>query len=577
MPDSSLPSNNDITVFAETNYRNQKARFGIKLDDRRRHLYVLGKTGMGKTNMLQNMTIGDIVAGRGVGVIDPHGEFVEALLDYIPRSRINDVIYVNPADLDWPVAFNVLEKVSPEHRHLVASGVVGVFKKIWADSWGPRLEYVLRNGILALMEYEGSTLLGIMRILIDKEFRKGVITRVKDPTVRTFWVEEYTKYPDRFQAEAVAPIQNKVGQFLSSPLIRNIVGQTTTAFNIRDVIDDGKILLMNLSKGRIGEDASALLGAMMVTKLQLAAMSRVDVPEEARRDFYLYVDEFQNFATESFANILSEARKYRLDLTLAHQYITQLPEEVRDAAFGNVGTLVSFRIGADDAEFLEREFAPEFAASDLVNLAKYSIYLKLMIDGVASKAFSAFTLAPYPKPKESFREKIIRASRERYSTRRDQVEERIMRWYGLLDRSPEDATAREGWRRRRSEATEDERDEGSGGEPRARMKPKETRQLFETVCAECGKKAFVPFQPDGLRPVYCDDCLAQIRAGALAPRPSPVKTGERKEKVALRARRSVDVEGLRQVLKETIAQDSAPSAKTGPGKPLKAGEVVKPS
>lgn len=495
MADNSFQTgNNDITLFAETDYRNQRSRFGIKTDDRRRHMYILGKTGMGKTNLLQNMAIYDIQAGRGVGVVDPHGEFVEALLDHVPKGRINDVIYFNPGDLDWPVAFNVLEKVQPEHRHLIASGVVGVFKKIWADSWGPRLEYVLRNGILALLENEGATLLGIMRVLIDKDFRKKIIARVQDPTVRTFWAEEFTKYPDRFQAEAVAPIQNKVGQFLSNPLIRNIVGQTTTAFNLRSVIDEGKILLLNLSKGRIGEDASSLLGAMMVTKLQLAAMSRVDVPEHERKDFYLYVDEFQNFATESFANILSEARKYRLDLILAHQYITQLPEEVRDAVFGNVGTLVSFRVGADDAEFLEREFNPEFTASDLVNLAKYNVYLKLMIDGLSSKAFSALTLAPHEKPKESFSEKIIRASRERYSTKREQVEEKIMRWYGLLH-------------------------EASGTEAEAAPIKKPSGQLFKGACANCGRTALVPFEPDGVRPVWCDDCFAKIRTGEIASAP----------------------------------------------------------
>ncbi|HEB01417.1 MAG TPA: DUF87 domain-containing protein, partial [Candidatus Portnoybacteria bacterium] len=372
-----------ITTFAETNFRNQKRKFGIKIDDRRRHVYVVGKTGMGKTVLLENMAIQDIQSGRGIAVIDPHGEFAERVLDFVPTDRINDVVYFNPADLDYPIGFNAIEKVSSEHRHLVASGLVGVFQKIWADSWGPRLEYVLRNTILALLEYPGSTLLGIMRMLVDKAYRKKVISNVKDPVIKSFWVEEFAKYPDRFLIEAVAPIQNKVGQFLSSPLIRNIVGQTKSKIDLREIMDKQKILIVNLSKGRVGEDNSALLGAMIVTKLQLAAMSRVNIPEEERKDFYLYVDEFQNFATESFANILSEARKYRLDLIIAHQYITQMLEPVRDAVFGNVGTLIAFRVGAADAEFLEKEFEPEFNMNDLVNLTKYNVYLKLMIDGVA--------------------------------------------------------------------------------------------------------------------------------------------------------------------------------------------------
>ncbi|HCC73583.1 MAG TPA: hypothetical protein DEP92_02155, partial [Candidatus Komeilibacteria bacterium] len=284
----------EITIFAQTNFRNQKAKFGIKTDDRRRHFYVLGKTGMGKTNLLETMIIQDIQRGKGVAVVDPHGELVENILRFIPNRRINDVIYFNPSDINFPIAFNVLEQVSPEHRHLVASGLLGVFQKIWADSWGPRLEYVLNNAILALLEYPGSTLLGIMKILVDKNFRQKVVRNLSDPVVKSFWVDEYSNYPDRFQSEAIAPIQNKVGRFLSSSMMRNIVGQVKSTIDMRKIMDEEKILLLNLSKGRIGEDNSALLGAMMVTKMQLAAMSRVEMPESERRDFYLYVDEFQN-------------------------------------------------------------------------------------------------------------------------------------------------------------------------------------------------------------------------------------------------------------------------------------------
>jgi CxxC-x17-CxxC domain-containing protein len=423
----------EVTFFAKTNFRNQQRVFGIKADDRRRHMYVIGKTGMGKTNLLENLVIQDIQHGHGVAFIDPHGDTAEKLIKAIPSHRINDVIYFNPADQDYPLAFNVMEKVGLEHRHLVASGLVGVFKKIWADSWGPRLEYILRNAILALLEYPGSTLLGVTRILVDKDYRKRVVEKVSDPVVRSFWVDEFTKWNDRVLQEVIAPIQNKVGQFLSSSLIRNIVGQTKSSFDVREAMDNRKILIMNLSKGRIGEDNSALLGAMMITKIQLAAMGRVDIAEEERKDFYLYVDEFQNFATESFANILSEARKYRLNLILANQYIAQLDEKVRDAIFGNAGTIISFRVGAADAEFLEKEFEPIFMTNDLVNLPKYHVYLKLMIDGVAGDAFSATVLPPIAlKETEGNEEKIIRISRERYASKKQDVEDKIRRWSGML-------------------------------------------------------------------------------------------------------------------------------------------------
>ncbi|MFH1551715.1 MAG: type IV secretion system DNA-binding domain-containing protein [bacterium] len=485
---------NDINLFAETNFRNQKSKFGIKLNDRRKHLYVVGKTGMGKTTLLENMAIQDIQSGQGVGIVDPHGEFAQKMLDFVPSNRINDVIYFNPADLDNPIAFNAVEKVGPEFRHLVASGLIGVFKKLWAESWGPRLEYVLRNAILALLEYPGSTLLGVMRMLTDKGYRKKVIETINDPVVKSFWVDEFAKYPDRFMAEAVAPIQNKVGQFLTTPLIRNIVGQTKSSIDIRKVMDEKKILIMNLSKGLIGEDTSALLGAMLITRIQLAAMSRVDIPEEERKDFYLYVDEFQNFATESFANILSEARKYRLGLILAHQYITQMEEIVRDAVFGNVGTMLVFRVGAQDADYLEKEFMPEFEALDLVNLSFAQIYLKLMIDGVASRPFSANTLPPIQKQAESYRDKIIASSRERYSNRREDVEEKISKWSEsiIIENKPANSG-------------------GSGGSGVSGGSNKEDVILYDAVCARCNQKIKVKFKPDGVRPVYCQECLEKVR------------------------------------------------------------------
>jgi len=560
-----MPEPNEISFFARTNFRNQERIFGIKTDDRRRHMYVIGKTGMGKTNLLENLAIQDIKHGKGVAFIDPHGDTAEKLIKAIPAERINDVIYFNPADQDFPIAFNVMESVDPEYKHLVASGLVGVFKKLWADSWGPRLEYILRNAILALLEYPGSTLLGVTRILVDKDYRDRVVAKVSDPVVRAFWVDEFSKWNDRVLQEVISPIQNKVGQFLSTSLIRNIVGQTVSSFDVRDIMDNRKILIMNLSKGRVGEDASALIGAMMITKIQLAAMERVDIPEEDRNDFYLYVDEFQNFATESFANILSEARKYRLNLILANQYIAQLDEKVSDAIFGNAGTIISFRVGAADAEALEKEFEPVFMMNDIVNLPKYNIYLKLMIDGIAGDAFSATVLPPISiEGTRENEEKVIRVSRERYASSKKEVEDKIRRWSGMLT---EEERA-EVLRRRNGGAAPlpvmpggfpvpaavpdrpdpDSRSASSvaepvsvSGKPAGRTtsrvpvpissepdaededmlfaaaergaKEAATRRLFEeretypALCDTCGIEIRVPFQPDGKRPVFCKDCL----------------------------------------------------------------------
>jgi len=423
---------NGITIFAETNYRNLKRRFGIKQDDRRRHMYLIGKTGMGKTTVLENMIISDIRAGRGVCVVDPHGDLIDKIIDFIPSYRINDVVLFDPADIEYPIGFNVLESVDTNQRHLVASGLMGVFTKIWEGVWSARMEYILNNCILALLEYPGSTMLGISRLLVDKKFRRKVIEKITDPIVKGFWIDEFAEYNDRFRNEAIAPIQNKVGQFLSSSIIRNIVGQPKSTINLREIMDNQKILFLNLSKGRIGEDNSSLLGAMMITRIQLAVMSRVDIPEIERKDFYLYVDEFQNFATESFSSILSEARKYRLNLILAHQYIEQLDEKVMAAVFGNIGTMMCFRVGAADAEFLAKEFFPIFAEEDLLNLTKYDVYMKLMIDGVASEPFSATTLPPL-EGRTMNKDKIIKVSRERWGKPKELVEEKILRWSGVAE------------------------------------------------------------------------------------------------------------------------------------------------
>ncbi len=433
-------SPNDITPIGYHNYRgNSDQKFGIKYDDRRRHVYVVGKTGVGKSTLLENMAIADIEAGRGIAFLDPHGESAEKLLDFIPEERLDDVIYFDPSDMEYPIAFNPMEQVGTEFRHLVASGIMGVFKKIWVDAWSARMEYILNNTLLALLELPNSTLLGVLRMFAEPPYRKKIVDNLQDPVIKAFWQNEFARYSQKLETEALAAIQNKVGQFVSNPLIRNILGQSRSTINMREIMDTGKIFIVNLSKGKMGEDNSALLGAMIISRLQLAAMSRVDIPEDKRRDFYMYVDEFQNFATDSFASILSEARKYRLSLTLAHQYIGQLVTndgntKVRDAVFGNVGTIITFRVGAADGEFLEKEFMPEFLQNDLVNLAKANIYIKLMIDGVSSKPFSATTLPPHIQPLQSYKDIIIKNTRAHYAVPRKIVDERIAsEWNGQSD------------------------------------------------------------------------------------------------------------------------------------------------
>lgn len=413
-----------LTVLGKTDFRNIEKEFGIKLEDRKKHMYVIGKSGAGKSTLLENMVIDDVLEGRGVIVIDPHGEFADKIIDSIPESRIKDVIVLDPSDRDFPIAFNLLETVRDDYKGMVASGFVGIFKKIFGNSWGPRLEYILRNTVLALLDTEGSTMLGIPKMLTDQSFRVGVIKNIKDSVIRDFWSTEFAAMDNKQRSEAVAPILNKVGQFLSTSTIRNIVGQPKSTIDIRQIMDDGKIMIVNLSKGKIGEDNMALLGAMIITKVQLAAMSRASIAAKDRTDCFLYVDEFQNFATDSFATILSEARKYGLGLTIAHQYIAQMEDGVKEAVFGNVGTLISFRVGSADAKWLCEEFEPVFDNNDLINLQMARIYIKLLIDGIAMPAFSAQTLPP-KKIENSFREQVIQYSRDHYSKSRLEVEEAI--------------------------------------------------------------------------------------------------------------------------------------------------------
>ena len=417
-----------VTPIAVTNWRDIRKLFGIKEKNRRGHMYVVGKTGTGKSSLLGNMIISDLAYGNGLALIDPHGDLAETVLRFIPERRVKDVIYLNPGDLEYPVAFNPLRKVRPEHRHLVVSGLISVFKKIWRDFWGPRLEHLLRFALFTLLDYPESTLLDVTRLFTDNSFRAKVLAYVTQEAVRAFWQTEFEKYSPWLRSEAIAPILNKMGHFLTNNPLRNVVGQKDNTFSLRKVMDEGKILIANLSKGAIGEDNCALLGAMLVTQIQLAALSRANIKEHERRPFYLYVDEVHNFLTQSFADVLSESRKYGMNLVLAHQFTSQLQEETRNAIFGNVGTMISFRVGADDAKYLAREFAPTFDEIDFINLPNYHVYLKLMIDGVTSQPFSAVTL-PLPERGISKSEEIIDESRRRYGRLRKEVEQNILARY----------------------------------------------------------------------------------------------------------------------------------------------------
>lgn len=427
-PPLNLPTDG-CNYFAETIFRDHRIKFGIKRSDRRKHMYVIGKTGSGKSSLIKNMIIADMRAGEGVAVLDPHGDLIDTLLDFVPEERIKDVVIFNPADADYPVALNMLEVIDPRQRNLIASGLLDVFKKYFAESWGPRLEYLLMNSILTLLEVPNTSLLSIIRLLTDQDYQSYIVNMITDPVMKDFWNKEFKtmKGNQKLLSEAVSPIQNKVGQFLNASTIRNIVGQPKSTIRIDEVINNQKILFVNLATGRIGENNASLLGAMIISQLQFAAMRRVDIPEEQRKDFFVYADEFQKFATDSFANILSEARKYRLNLTMTHQYIEQMPEKVKEAIFGNVGTLVCFGVGPTDAVFLEKEFLPTFLAQDLINLGRFEMYLKLQIDDMSSQPFSARSLSPYTD-RSNLKDKAIEESRQRYSRPLEKVDITIRKW-----------------------------------------------------------------------------------------------------------------------------------------------------
>lgn len=478
-----------ITYFAMTHTRGHNEMFGIRAVDRGKHVYVIGKTGMGKSTMLENMAIQDIQNGEGIAFIDPHGSTAEKLLDFVPYDRIKDVVYFAPFDTEYPLGFNVMEDVGYDKRHLVVSGLMGALKRIWVDAWSARMEYILQNTLLALLEYPGSTLLDVNRMLINKTFRDEVVGKITDPIVRAFWVEEFANFTDTYTREALPAIQNKIGQFVSNPLIRNIVGQSKSSFDLRDIMDNKKIFIVNLSKGRMGETNASLLGSALTVKIYLAAMSRADEPPARMCTlprFYFYVDEFQSMMNEAFADILSESRKYKLALTLANQYIEQMEEEVRDAVFGNVGTLICFRVGPFDAEVLKTVFEPTFFAEDLVGLGLGQIYLTLMIDGVGSAPFSAQTIPPIEAPDISYRDDVITASRSSFGRPRIEVEDVITKKQQEFIPPPK-------------EKKEKRFGPGTGG-PR-RDEGKEPRAVFAQMAEQRAPSQPVPSQKSTASPV----------------------------------------------------------------------------
>lgn len=428
LPREGLVDPKDVSFFGKTNYRNDNKIFGVKRDDRRRHMYVIGKTGSGKSRLLQLLLMSDLQQGKGCCLIDPHGDLATDLLRYVPKERIKDVVYINPTDRDFPIGFNPLEPVKDyQIRQHITTFFISIFKKLFAGSWNQRMEHLLRYIVLALLETPDSNVLGIMRMLADTAYRQRVIKQIEDPVVKSFWTSEFSASNEQFMDVAAIPIMNKVGQFIANPVVRNMVGQTKNMIDFERFMNEGKIVFINLSKGKLGDENMALLGSMFITKIQQAALLRAKLPEEERRDFYFYIDEFQNFATDAFSTILSEARKYRLDLTIAHQYIAQLPDEVKATAFGNVGTMVAFSMGADDALYLAKEFSPTFSPDDMINLSTREMYIKMSIDGKLALPFSGRTIDVPPSPFD-YTQEILQSSRAIYARDRVEVEKEIISW-----------------------------------------------------------------------------------------------------------------------------------------------------
>ncbi len=519
-----------ITYIGTTDFRNHNIRFGIRAKDRLRHTYIVGATGVGKSTLIENLIIQDIQNGNGVAMFDPHGSSAEKILDYIPPERLQDVVYFAPFDLEYPIAFNPLEDPGPDLRYQVSDGLLSAFKKIWPDAFSARMEYILSMTLLALLEYPGSTLLAVNRMLSEKQFRIDVVNNVTDPSVKAFWVDEFMKWDDKFAREASAAIQNKVGQFTSNPLIRNILGQPVSTINFRDILDSKKIFIANLSKGRVGEQNAPLLGAMLITKLYLAAMSRADRSESQMFElppFYLYVDEFQNFANDSFENILSESRKYKLGLTIAHQYVHQMPENIQAAVFGNVGTKIIFRTQKpEDAEIFEKAFAPIFVQTDFMNLGMAQIYLTLMIDGVGSAPFSARTMPPIAKPIDPIAARVIASSRSVYAHPRAEVERVIAEWYTPRQSNPGNQL-RSANNSQNSENTKQEQKPKEFSEE----EKKKRDEYYAEKKKEIESKGGVWMDPAEYRKIKEEKKLAQEKSGApvaypYTPRPDPMPTLE---------------------------------------------------
>lgn len=444
LPKEDLVNPKEVSFIGETNYRNDKKKFGIKRIDRRRHLYIVGKTGSGKSKLLELLLMADIQNGEGCCLLDPHGDLSSEILKFVPKERIKDVVYVNPTDKDFPIGFNPLEPVKDyQMRQHISTFFIAIFKKLLAFNWNPRMEHVMRYITLALLETPDASVLGIGRMLSDVPFRQRVIRQIQDPVVKSFWINDFKASDHQFINEAVLPILNKIGQFTSNQVVRNMIGQRKNVLDFEKFMNEGKIVIISISKGKLGEENSALLGSMFITKIQQAALARANIPEEERRDFYFYVDEFQNFATDAFSTILSEARKYRLNLTIAHQYIAQLPEEVKATAFGNVGSIISFAVGGEDAAYLAKEFSPVFTADDLINLNVREMYLKMSVDGKLTTPFSARTI-DVPKPNFDYSREIIDYSRMTYGKNRVAVENEITTWSNAIE-SMESSTDEEGF------------------------------------------------------------------------------------------------------------------------------------
>lgn len=533
----------DITLFGETNFRTNRSAFGIKRDDRRRHIYIIGKSGMGKTKLQEILIMNDINKGEGVAIIDPHGDLIRDALSKIPKERVNDVIIFDPADTNHPIAFNPMEVIDENMKVQIASGIVGTFKKIFGNSWGPRLEYILNYTVLALLDTPGSTILGIVRMLTDKNFRKKIVDNIQDPVVKKFWTTEFASYNEKFATEAIAPILNKVGQFVANSLIRNVIGQPKSSFNLRQAMDEGKIVLINLSVGRLGETNASLLGSLMITALQLAAMSRADIPESERRDFYLYVDEFQNFATESFATILSEARKYHLNLTMANQYVAQMEETgVKDAIFGNVGTLISFRVGAQDAGILAKEFNPPFEEQDLINLPRQCIYVRMTINGQSEPAFSAKVITVNNET-TGVMDEIVNNSRSLYTKPKEEAEQLVAEWANIEMTKP-NSTNVTNEIKEEIEAAKDAIEEGG-----------ETMEdFFEApLVKNIGKKK--KKDKSALADIIRENTAHVEKKNADKVEKAPDKKGEKEEKStepAMKIKDKIDKEILSEILKSVV-------------------------